>query len=200
MRYLPPKGTAGLARFCVSGNKRLPLPPARTNATTWCCMLRPSLNDVSASQNCSHCRSNAPARYQSASAFPCAVFPEPVRQQFQLKLARPDRLFGIDSKLWKSRIFAIFIKNRKLVVNAIHLRCLNKARVYKTMHSFPCLRSASCYKKAERRRTVRATRASFPFRRSLRIKPLRASIEARVGRGYGEHREFSHLFILLQQA
>ena len=137
MRYLPPKGTAGLARSCVSGNKRLPLPPARTNATTWCCMLRPSLNDVSASQDCSHCRSNAPARYQSTSAFPCAVFPEPLRQQFQLKLARPDRLFGIDSKLWKSRIFAIFIENRKLVVNAIHLHCLNRRGCIALCTRFP---------------------------------------------------------------
>src|SRR5579872_5468969 len=30
MRYLPPKGTAGLARSLVSGESRVPLPPART--------------------------------------------------------------------------------------------------------------------------------------------------------------------------
>src|SRR5581483_2090256 len=30
MRYLPPKGTAGFARSLVSGESRVPLPPART--------------------------------------------------------------------------------------------------------------------------------------------------------------------------
>src|SRR5580658_4991953 len=33
-RYLPPNGTAGFARSSVSGNSRLPIPPARTNVTT----------------------------------------------------------------------------------------------------------------------------------------------------------------------
>src|SRR5262252_1809793 len=34
MRYLPPKGTAGLARSRVSGKRRVPLPPARTMPRT----------------------------------------------------------------------------------------------------------------------------------------------------------------------
>src|SRR5579859_3275032 len=34
MRYLPPKGTAGLERSCVSGCRRSPLPPASTTAST----------------------------------------------------------------------------------------------------------------------------------------------------------------------
>src|SRR5574344_474054 len=33
MRYLPPKGTAGLARHWVSARRRLPSPPARTSAS-----------------------------------------------------------------------------------------------------------------------------------------------------------------------
>src|SRR5947209_3589978 len=33
-RYTPPKGTAGLARSLVSGDSRLPSPPARTMAKT----------------------------------------------------------------------------------------------------------------------------------------------------------------------
>src|SRR6266849_8846922 len=33
-RYLPPKGTAGLARSLVSGKSRVPLPPARTIPST----------------------------------------------------------------------------------------------------------------------------------------------------------------------
>src|ERR1700682_5503202 len=33
-RYVPPNGTAGLARSAVSGNNRLPSPPARTMART----------------------------------------------------------------------------------------------------------------------------------------------------------------------
>src|ERR1700682_1104849 len=40
-RYVPPKGTAGLARSAVSGNNRLPSPPARTMARTR--MVLPSL-------------------------------------------------------------------------------------------------------------------------------------------------------------
>src|ERR1035437_379064 len=34
IRYLPPKGTAGLARSLVSGPNRIPLPPARTMPNT----------------------------------------------------------------------------------------------------------------------------------------------------------------------
>src|SRR5580698_260787 len=34
MRYLPPKGTAGLERSCVIGCRRSPLPPASTIART----------------------------------------------------------------------------------------------------------------------------------------------------------------------
>src|SRR3990172_2581854 len=34
MRYLPPKGTAGLLRSRVSGKSRSPLPPARMKAST----------------------------------------------------------------------------------------------------------------------------------------------------------------------
>src|ERR1019366_5047140 len=34
MRYLPPKGTAGLERSCVIGWRRSPLPPASTIART----------------------------------------------------------------------------------------------------------------------------------------------------------------------
>src|SRR3954463_14462608 len=34
MRYIPPKGTAGLARSAVRGMRRLPSPPARTIART----------------------------------------------------------------------------------------------------------------------------------------------------------------------
>src|ERR1039458_306544 len=34
IRYLPPKGTAGLARSLVSGASRVPLPPARTMPNT----------------------------------------------------------------------------------------------------------------------------------------------------------------------
>src|ERR1017187_6467097 len=34
MRYLPPKGTAGLARSLVRGQSRVPLPPARTMPST----------------------------------------------------------------------------------------------------------------------------------------------------------------------
>ena len=35
MRYLPAKGTAGLARFIVSGPRRRPSPPARMTALTF---------------------------------------------------------------------------------------------------------------------------------------------------------------------
>src|SRR5262245_16312691 len=38
MRYLPPKGTAGLARSRVRGYRRVPLPPARTRPSTRSCM------------------------------------------------------------------------------------------------------------------------------------------------------------------
>src|SRR5580704_2670784 len=38
MRYLPPKGTAGLARSLVSGYSRVPFPPASTKASTRTCM------------------------------------------------------------------------------------------------------------------------------------------------------------------
>src|SRR3954452_6279005 len=34
MRYIPPNGTAGLARSAVNGISRLPSPPARTIAST----------------------------------------------------------------------------------------------------------------------------------------------------------------------
>src|ERR1700737_3996123 len=49
MRYFPPKGTAGLERSRVRGNKRLPLPPARTNATILRRILTSSL-DLSRSE------------------------------------------------------------------------------------------------------------------------------------------------------
>src|SRR5271154_1191300 len=49
MRYFPPKGTDGLERSRVRGNKRLPLPPARTNATILRRILTSSL-DVSHSE------------------------------------------------------------------------------------------------------------------------------------------------------
>lgn len=39
---LPPKGTAGLARSFVSGYSLVPLPPARTKASTRSCMVRSS--------------------------------------------------------------------------------------------------------------------------------------------------------------
>src|SRR6266542_2570213 len=35
-RYLPPSGTAGLDRCCVSGNKRFPAPPPRITASRLC--------------------------------------------------------------------------------------------------------------------------------------------------------------------
>src|SRR3954463_2752433 len=34
-RYLPPSGTAGLARYAVSGSSRVPRPPPKTKATTF---------------------------------------------------------------------------------------------------------------------------------------------------------------------
>src|ERR1700686_2252341 len=37
IRYLPPKGTAGLARSRVRGKRRVPLPPARTMPNTRRC-------------------------------------------------------------------------------------------------------------------------------------------------------------------
>src|SRR5580704_729208 len=37
IRYLPPKGTAGLARSRVRGKSRVPLPPARTMPNTRRC-------------------------------------------------------------------------------------------------------------------------------------------------------------------
>src|ERR1035437_7362040 len=37
IRYLPPKGTAGLARSRVRGKSRLPLPPASTMPNTRIC-------------------------------------------------------------------------------------------------------------------------------------------------------------------
>src|SRR6266540_1972376 len=42
IRYLPPKGTAGLARSLVSGWRRVPFPPASTIPSTRSCIsLRP---------------------------------------------------------------------------------------------------------------------------------------------------------------
>src|SRR5438045_2917015 len=38
MRYLPPNGTAGLARSVVSGERRVPLPPASTRTSTRMCI------------------------------------------------------------------------------------------------------------------------------------------------------------------
>jgi putative transposase len=35
-RYLPPSGTAGFERCCVSGNRRVPAPPPRITASTLC--------------------------------------------------------------------------------------------------------------------------------------------------------------------
>ena len=34
-RYLPASGTAGFARYAVSGNNRVPRPPPKTTATTF---------------------------------------------------------------------------------------------------------------------------------------------------------------------
>ncbi|BBN94956.1 hypothetical protein DEGR_16890 [Deinococcus grandis] len=42
MRYLLPNGTAGLLRFCVSGARRLPCPPARIIPRTRGFMCAPS--------------------------------------------------------------------------------------------------------------------------------------------------------------
>src|SRR5579862_3656035 len=50
-RYLPPNGTAGLARSRVSGKRRVPLPPASTMPSTRMCnglgsVLRGALGEV----------------------------------------------------------------------------------------------------------------------------------------------------------
>src|SRR3984893_5307471 len=95
MRYLPPKGTAGLARSCVSGYRRLPLPPARTNDTTGRCMLKPFLMTRGHSRIILIVGVALPRATSLRPHFRAAALSELVCEHFHLELGRPVRRFGV---------------------------------------------------------------------------------------------------------
>jgi hypothetical protein len=95
MRYLPPKGTAGLARSCVSGYRRLPLPPARTNATTGRCMLKPFLMTRGHSRIILIVGVALPRATSLRPHFSAAALSELVCEHFHLELGRPVRRFRV---------------------------------------------------------------------------------------------------------